>query len=44
MSKGTIPALHEGYANWLTQPKGDFTQALQWAALAGELNTGSEVE
>ena len=34
MSKGTIPALPEGYADWLTQLKGDITQARQRAALA----------
>ncbi|VVO50276.1 Putative nuclease YhcG [Pseudomonas fluorescens] len=34
MSKGTIPALPEGYADWLTQLKGDIIQARQRAALA----------
>lgn len=34
MSKGTTPALPEGYADWLTQLKGDITQARQRAALA----------
>lgn len=34
MSKGTIPALPEGYADWVTQLKGDITQARQRAALA----------
>ncbi len=34
MSKETIPALPEGYADWLTQLKGDITQARQRAALA----------
>ncbi|WP_338920757.1 hypothetical protein V0M98_28060 [Pseudomonas silesiensis] len=34
MSKGTIPAQPEGYADWLTQVKGDITQARQLAALA----------
>ena len=34
MSKGTITALPEGYADWLTQLKGDITQARQRAALA----------
>ena len=34
MSKGTIPVLPEGYADWLTQLKGDITQARQRAALA----------
>lgn len=34
MSKGTIPALPEGYADWLTQLKGDITQARHRAALA----------
>jgi len=34
MSKGTIPALPEGYTDWLTQLKGDITQARQRAALA----------
>ena len=34
MSKGTTPALPEGYADWLTQLKGDIIQARQRAALA----------
>ncbi|NMY07740.1 DUF1016 domain-containing protein [Pseudomonas veronii] len=34
MSMGTIPALPKGYADWLTQLKGDITQARQRAALA----------
>lgn len=34
MNKGTIPALPEGYADWLTQLKGDITQAWLRAALA----------
>jgi len=34
MSKGAITALPEGYADWLTQLKGDITQARQRAALA----------
>ncbi|VVP82202.1 DUF1016 N-terminal domain-containing protein [Pseudomonas fluorescens] len=34
MSKGKIPALPEDYADWLTQLKGDITQARQRAALA----------
>ena len=34
MSKGTIPALPEGYADWLTQLKGDIAQARQRATLA----------
>lgn len=34
MSKETIPALPEGYADWLSQLKGDITQARQRAALA----------
>ena len=34
MSKGTILVLPEGYADWLTQLKGDITQARQRAALA----------
>ncbi|MBK5303666.1 MULTISPECIES: PDDEXK nuclease domain-containing protein [Gammaproteobacteria] len=34
MSKGTIPALPEGYADWLTQLKVDIAQARQRAALA----------
>lgn len=34
MSKGAIPALPEGYADWLTQLKGDIVQARQRAALA----------
>lgn len=34
MSKRTIPAQPEGYADWLTQLKGDITQARQRAALA----------
>lgn len=33
MSKSTIPALPEGYADWLTQLKGDITQALQRVVL-----------
>ena len=44
MSKGTIPAQPEGYADWLTQLKGDIAQARLRAAMAGELNTGSAVE
>lgn len=34
MSKGTIPALPEGYADWLAQLKGDIIKARQRAALA----------
>ena len=34
MSKATTPALPEGYADWLTQLKGDITQSRQRAALA----------
>lgn len=34
MSKGTISALPEGYADWLTQLKSDIAQARQRAALA----------
>lgn len=34
MNERTIPALPEGYADWLTQLKGDITQARQRAALA----------
>lgn len=34
MSKGTILVLPEGYADWLTQLKGDITQARRRAALA----------
>ena len=34
MTKGTISALPEGYADWLTQLKGDIAQARQRAALA----------
>lgn len=44
MSKGTIPALPDGYADWLTHFKGDITQARPRAAQAGDLNTGSAVE
>lgn len=29
MSKGTIPTLPEGYADWVTQLKGDITQPRQ---------------
>ena len=34
MSKAMTPALPEGYADWLTQLKGDITQSRQRAALA----------
>lgn len=34
MSPSRNPALPEGYADWLTQLKGDITQARQRAALA----------
>ncbi len=34
MSKGKLPAPPEGYADWLTQLKGDISQAGQRAALA----------
>lgn len=34
MSKGRIPALPDGYADWLSQLKGDITQARQREVLA----------
>lgn len=39
MCKVAIPALPEGYADWLTQLKGGITQARQRAVLAVNADT-----